>query len=137
MEDAINDLLATMRKATTEAKKLSLPIRPKAIYVSTTNTVDGVPTREDMVRPFQERMARPILIWRHLVEHGEVSPAEIAVYCDLKFDAKGWRKNNYSLRVGHQSLASAWLAAALEDLIPYRGRNHLQFGTCWLAPLRA
>src|ERR1039458_10433283 len=33
-------------------------------------------------------MARPILIWRHLVEHGKVNPAEIAVYCDLKFDAK-------------------------------------------------
>jgi type III restriction enzyme len=88
MEDAVNDLLTTMRKAQVEAKRLGLPIRPKAIYVSTTNTVDGVPTREDMARPFQERMARPILIWRHLVDHGKVDPAEIAVYCDLKFDAK-------------------------------------------------
>jgi len=88
MEDAINDLLATMRKAEAEAKRLGLPIRPKAIYVSTTNTVDGVPTREGMARPFQERMARPILIWRYLVEHGKVDPAEIAVYSDLKFDAK-------------------------------------------------
>jgi type III restriction enzyme len=41
-----------------------------------------------MARPFNERMARPILIWRYLVEHGKVDPAEIAVYCDLKFDAK-------------------------------------------------
>jgi type III restriction enzyme len=88
MEDAVNDLLNTMRKADAEARKLGLPVRPKAIYVSTTNTVDNVSTKEDMTRPFKDRMARPILIWRHLVEHGKVNPAEIAIYCDLKFDAK-------------------------------------------------
>ena len=88
MEDAISDLLETMRKAEGEAKKLRLPFRPKAIYVSTTNTVDGVSTREDIARPFSERMARPIVIWRYLVEHCKVDPAEIAVYCDLKFDPK-------------------------------------------------
>ena len=54
----------------------------------------------------------------------------------IALQSKGWRKNNYSLRVGHQSLASAWLAAALEDLIPYKSRNHYDWGTCWLAPLR-
>ena len=88
MEDALNGLLQTMNKTEDEAKKLGLRVRPKAIYVSTTNTVDGVPAREDIARPFQERMARPILIWRYLVEHGKVDPAEIAVYCDLKFDPK-------------------------------------------------
>lgn len=88
MEDAINDLLLTMAKAEAETEKLYLPFRPKAIYVSTTNAVDGVAAREDMARPFEQRMARPILIWRHLVEHGKVDPAEIAVYCDLKFDRK-------------------------------------------------
>lgn len=88
MEDAVSDLLQMMTKARSEAKKLGLPIQPKAIYVSTTNTVDGVTPREDMARSFKERMARPILIWRYLVEHGKVDPAEIAVYCDLKFDSK-------------------------------------------------
>jgi type III restriction enzyme len=88
MEDAIHGLLKTMGQTETEARKLALPIRPKAIYVSNTNTVDGVPIREDMARPFNERMARPILIWRYLVEHGGVDPAEIAVYCDLRFDQK-------------------------------------------------
>jgi hypothetical protein len=29
-----------------------------------------------------------------------------------------------------------WLAATLEDLIPYISRNHYDWGTCWLAPLR-
>jgi type III restriction enzyme len=88
MEDALHGLLKTMHQTEAEARKLGLPIRPKAIYVSNTNTVDGVPIREDMARPFNERMARPILIWRYLVEHGGVDPSEIAVYCDLKFDSK-------------------------------------------------
>lgn len=88
MEDALHGLLKTMQQTEAEARKLGLPIRPKAIYVSNTNTVDGVPIREDMSRPFNERMARPILIWRYLVEHGGVDPSEIAVYCDLKFDSK-------------------------------------------------
>ena len=39
-------------------------------------------------RPFRERQARPILIWRHLVENAGVDPATIAVYCDLRFDPK-------------------------------------------------
>ena len=88
MQDALHGLLKTMRQTEAEARKLGLPVRPKAIYVSNTNTVDGVPIREDMARPFKERMARPILIWRYLVEHGGVDPSEIAVYCDLKFDPK-------------------------------------------------
>ena len=41
-----------------------------------------------MARPFKERLARPILIWRHLVENAGVDPATVAVYCDLKFDPK-------------------------------------------------
>jgi type III restriction enzyme len=40
------------------------------------------------VVPFKERQARPILIWRHLVEHAGVDPASIAIYCDLRFDSK-------------------------------------------------
>lgn len=88
MEDALHGMLENLRKTEREALNLRLPIRPKAIYVSNTNTVDGVPVREDLARPFHERMARPILIWRYLVEHGGIDPSEIAVYCDLKFDPK-------------------------------------------------
>jgi type III restriction enzyme len=117
MEDAINDLLSTMRKAEEEAKRLGLPIRPKAIYVSTTNTVDGVPTREDMARPFKERMARPILIWRHLVEHGKVNPAEIAVYCDLKFDAKLPPPPTFNLFAGGDTDYDRFMAGNFRHII--------------------
>lgn len=85
MQVAIDDLLERMGKVEKKAKKLRLPIRPKAIYVSTTNVVEtakyaDIPTKT----PFNERQARPIVIWRHLVERG-VDPSEIAVYCQLKF----------------------------------------------------
>lgn len=88
MEIAVNELMADFDSAEQAASELGLQIRPKAIYVSNTNTVDGTSIKDDMDRPFAERQARPILIWRHLVENLKVDPAEIAVYCDLKFNSK-------------------------------------------------
>lgn len=88
MESAVDDLLMAMTEAGQSAEDLGLVFRPKAIYVSNTNAADGVTIKDDVARPFRERQARPILIWRHLVEHAGVDPATIAVYCDLKFDKK-------------------------------------------------
>ncbi len=88
MESAVDDLLAEMAEAERTAAELGLSFRSKAIYVSNTNAADGVLILEDVARPFRERQARPILIWRHLVEKAEVDQATIAVYCDLKFDSK-------------------------------------------------
>ena len=88
MELCVDELLRDMKSAEEAAGSLGLSFLPKAIYVSTTNAVDGVTPREDAMRPFRERLARPILIWRHLVETRGVDPKEIAVYCDLKFDKK-------------------------------------------------
>ena len=84
METAIDALLADMKEATSAAAALDEPFAPKAIYVSTTNTVDGVSILEDADRPFEERRARPIVIWRHLVASG-IDPAKIAVYCQVTF----------------------------------------------------
>ena len=88
MESAVDEMVDEMARAKKAAEKLGLSFSPKAIYVSSTNVPDGTPMREDMARPFKQRMARPILIWRYLVEQKKVDPAEIAVYCDLKFEAK-------------------------------------------------
>lgn len=88
MEAAVNEMFQEMCGAEESAKALGLSFRPKAIYVSNTNAVDEVPMREDMERPFTERKARPILIWRHLVERLRIDPSEIAVYCELKFSPK-------------------------------------------------
>jgi len=87
METAVDALLADMKDAEAAAAVLSEPFRPKAIYVSTTNTVDGTSIAEDVERSFEERRARPIVIWRHLVASG-VDPSKIAVYCNLTFAKK-------------------------------------------------
>jgi type III restriction enzyme len=85
METAVDAMLADLAEAREAAAILPLPFRPKAIYVCSTNTVDGVPASEDVKRPFEERQARPILIWRHLVENAGIEPEKIVVYSQLKF----------------------------------------------------
>jgi type III restriction enzyme len=96
MEVAVNDLLSEMRRAEDAAAAQDLPFKPKAIYVSTTNAVDGATIAEDKARVFEERLARPILLWRHLVQQG-VNPSDIAVYCDLNFDKKCPPPSNFNL----------------------------------------
>lgn len=85
METAVDAMLADMAGAREAAATLPVPFRPKAIYVCSTNAVDGVPIAEDMKRPFDERQARPVLIWRHLVENAGIDPGKIVVYSQLKF----------------------------------------------------
>lgn len=85
METAVDALLQDMHYAREAAAKLTTPFTPKAIYVCSTNTVDSLPISEDVKRPFTLRQARPILIWRHLVEIAGVDPAKIVIYSDLKF----------------------------------------------------
>ncbi|SCM82555.1 conserved hypothetical protein [uncultured Sporomusa sp.] len=85
METAVDEMLADMEKLEIAASGLALGFRPKAIYVSNTNVISGV--ADNIHTPFENRMARPIVIWRHLVKRG-IPTNEIAVYCNLKFDPK-------------------------------------------------
>ncbi|WP_342152276.1 DEAD/DEAH box helicase family protein [Methylorubrum sp. SB2] len=88
METALNDMMAEFRATTEKAIDLSAGFLPKAIYVCRTN-INAEDGSTDMpTKPFRERKAPPILIWRHLVEQLGVDPTEIAVYCDLKLDRK-------------------------------------------------
>jgi len=103
METAVDDLLEQMKKAEKAAKTKRLPFLPKSIYVTTTNAVDGVPIKEDAARRFVDRQARPILVWRHLVENRGVDPSTIAVYCDLKFDDKHPPPDAFNLFSGGDS----------------------------------
>lgn len=117
MEIAINELIAEMNKAATTVEKLGLEFRPKAIYVSNTNVVDGASHKEDAARPFTERMARPILIWRHLVENCGVDPKDIAVYCDLKFDPKMPKPPSFNLFDGGDSDYDQFMAGGYKHII--------------------
>jgi type III restriction enzyme len=86
MEETIDSLIGDMRDAEKEAQAVGLD-RPKAIYVCKTNIVEGNSLQTDNPKqPFQQRKSPPILIWRYLVEHCNVDPSDIAVYCSLKTD---------------------------------------------------
>ena len=85
METMLDDLLDTMAATTKKAEDLGLGFRPKAIYLCKTNINQDDGTPDLPSRPFLERRAPPILIWRHLVSKG-VHPDDIAVYCELKFN---------------------------------------------------
>lgn len=67
-----------------KAEMLNLDTFPKCIYVSNTNQNSRVGEPDDEEMPFNQRRARPIVIWRFLVTKCKVNPKEIAVYCDLK-----------------------------------------------------
>ncbi len=88
MDSTLADMLADFKATTQKAKDLQAGFLPKAIYVCKTN-INAEDGGQDLsTKPFRERKAPPILIWRHLVEVLNVDPAEIAVYCDLKLDRK-------------------------------------------------
>ncbi len=103
MEAAIDDMLVTMQQVETSAANLGLQFRPKAIYVSQTNVVSGKSKVDSLHVPFEQRQARPILIWRHLVENRGVDPSKIAVYCNLKFDPKFPPPSEFNLFAGGDS----------------------------------
>lgn len=88
MEIALDDMLDDMKRVDNSASELGLTFHPKAIYVSNTNILPDGSVKDVVTIPFIDRQARPILIWRHLVENRGIAPEEIAVYCNLKFDPK-------------------------------------------------
>lgn len=90
MEEALDGMLAMMETVSKTAERLEAGFTPKAIYVCKTNISQDDGLSDSPSRPFRERKAPPILIWRYLVEQKGVNPADIAVYCDLRFE----RKNN-------------------------------------------
>lgn len=85
MEESIAAMLADMSDVEADAATEGVPFKPKAIYVSNTNVVDGDDgLSDDPKQPFTQRQAPPILIWRYLTEGAGVPAADIAVYADLK-----------------------------------------------------
>ena len=88
MEAVLDDMLEDMERAAEKAEQYQAGFAPKAIYVCRTNVSQDDGSADNPSRPFRERTAPPILIWRYLVEQKDVDPADIAVYCDLKFDRK-------------------------------------------------
>ncbi len=92
METLVDDMLSTMAVADDKAIELEAGFRPRAIFVCQTNINPDDGTRDLPAKPFDQRKAPPIAIWRYLVEKKGVNPAEIAVYCNLDVD-----KTHYQL----------------------------------------
>ena len=97
MELTLEPMLEAFRQTEQKATNFGAPFRPKAIYVCQTNRnqVDG--SMDNPAKPFAERRAAPILIWRYLTETAGIDPTEIAVYCDLKFDKRYPRPEDFNL----------------------------------------
>lgn len=103
MELAIDDLLADMETVLNLSKNLELDFSPKAIYVSTTNVVPTAIVEDSTTKTkFEDRQARPIVIWRYLVSKG-IDPADIAVYCNLKFGRSNQPPSEFNLFSGGDS----------------------------------
>lgn len=88
MEVVLSDMMADFERACSKADEHNAGFKPKAIYVCRTNISQDDGTQDNPARPFKQRKAPPILIWRYLTEQRGVDPSTIAVYCDLRFDRK-------------------------------------------------
>lgn len=117
LEPALDNLLGDLKVAQEVARDFKLPFVPKVIYVCSTNTVDGMSISEDLKRPFNERQARPILIWRHLVKVAKIEPEKIAVYCQLKFPKESPKPAEMHLFDGGEKDYARFIAGGYEHVI--------------------
>ena len=100
MELTLEPMIEAFRTVEAKVEEFAAPFRPKAIYVCQTNKSQDDGSLDNPAKPFNERRAAPILIWRYLTEVAGFDPAEIAVYCDLKFDKKYPRPESFVLFSG-------------------------------------
>jgi type III restriction enzyme len=84
METCLDELVERMNTLEDEIESRGLGFKPKAIYVCKTNMTDDG-GKDDHTKPFEQRSAPPIRIWRHLVEERKVDPKTIAIYANLSF----------------------------------------------------
>lgn len=84
MERSLDDLFTRRAILEKELAALGVKLEPKAIYVCKTNITDDG-EKDDDSKPFNQRKAPPIRIWRYLVEEKGIDPEDIAIYANLDF----------------------------------------------------
>lgn len=117
MEVAVSEMHEDMKLVEQAAKSENLNFSPKAIYVTSTNVVDHAVIEDSNTTPFHERKARPIVIWRYLVEQLGINPQEIAVYCNLKFGKSNQPPANFNLFAGGDSDYQRFTAGNFKHII--------------------
>lgn len=117
MEEAVGELINDYNRIATYNKDNNIPFTPKAIYVSNTNIVAETGEKDNVALPFEDRLSRPIKIWRYLVNDLNVDPDDIAVYCDLKFDAKFPAPDKFHLFSGGDNDYEQFIASNFHHII--------------------
>lgn len=100
MELTLEPMIEAFRQVERKANDFGASFQPKAIYVCQTNKSQDDGAMDNPLKPFVERRAAPILIWRYLTEKAGIDPSEVAVYCDLKFDKRYPRPEDFNLFSG-------------------------------------
>lgn len=116
MEVAINEMLDDMRRVEALVEEEGLSFTPKAIYVSNTNVVPTANEDDTSNTAFEKRQARPIVIWRYLVQQG-IDPKDIAVYCNLKFNKRCPPPPEFILFSGGDSDYERFVAGSFKHII--------------------
>jgi type III restriction enzyme len=119
MEETVDDLLNDMAATDKAVEDQALTLSPKAIYVCRTNIVEtNANQRDDPRRPFAQRQAPPILIWRYLAHEKGVDPSTIAVYTSaLKFDKEYPAPEEFVHFKGGDSDYSDFISGAYRHII--------------------
>jgi type III restriction enzyme len=100
MEVAIDNLIEKYKKLKIAAQ-YELEKEPKIIYVTDTNkTLDKEMDNKNAT--FDKRKARPIEIWKYLVNVKKINPTEIAVYSNLEFSKEFPPPNSFKLYRGEK-----------------------------------
>ena len=116
MEVDLDNMLQDMRETEETCRKYGCDFLPKAIYVSNTNILSHTSEMDDVLVPFSERKARPIQIWRYLVGKG-IQPNKIAVYCNLKFDKKFPKPDEFTLFSGGENDYADFISGNYQHII--------------------
>lgn len=116
LEITIDDMVSNMVKVEQQCRSYNMNFRPKAIYVTNTNVVSGI-EKDDIKQHFNDRKARPIVIWKYLVNQKGIDPSNIAVYCNLKFDKKFPPPENFHLFSGGDSDYNDFLSGSFTHII--------------------
>ena len=107
-----------LAEAVSDGTSYGLVGTPKCIYVANTNMVATDSFRkDDHKRPFIQREAAPILIWRYLIEHHGIDPAKIATYASLKFEKDYPPPDDFVLFSGGDKDYATFTAGDYEHII--------------------
>jgi type III restriction enzyme len=120
MEHAVREMYQDFTTTQRAAIDRNAPVLPKAIYICETNIISEGKTKrvkDDPRLPFAQRKARPIVIWRFLVNQLKIAPATIVAYCDLEVDRHAPLPDAFNLLRGGEGDYEAFIRGNYKHII--------------------